>query len=159
MEKMVAEHPDYLVGVSQYVSNGQGPDEVLARSRALGPNREITNFTPGKGGRYHLQEFLLHETAVITVLTVERNYEESIYRLQRLLDLELPPLTHYQLAQRIALLHLANGAEAMENDLDNKETFDLPTEVAGAEEAVELVRTVFAQIMSNLSEGQLGSLN
>ena len=160
VEKMVAEHPDYLVGVSQYVSTGQEKEEILARGRALGPNREITDFTPGKGGRYHLQEFLLHETAVITVLTVERNYEESIHRLQRLMDLDIPLSIHYGNAERIAMLYIATTAEAMEVGADAAAAAaDLPPAVVGAEAAVDLVRKLFVRIVTEVIEARQAGLN
>ena len=159
LEQMIAEHPDYLIGVAQYVNTAKEPDDILDRSSALGPNREITAFPPGTGGRYHLQEFLLHEAAVINVLTIEEEYEASIRRLQRLLDLGLPPLTHRASVDRIAVLCLfIRTAESLDGEID-KNAFALPPEVAGAEAAVELVRESFKRIVRNMQEDERARMN
>ena len=105
-----------------------------------------------KEGRYHLQEFLLHEMAVVNVLTAERNYEDSMHRLQRLLKMDVILPEQYQAARMIAMRHMVTSAEAFEADENDKTAFDPPPNVAGAEVAVNLVREIFDQLVEDVEE-------
>ncbi len=145
-DKMVEEHPDYLFGVSQYLRNTNDGEKLRSMAHLLGPDRQITHFSPGKGGAYHLQEFIAYEGAAINVFCAERNYEDSIHRIERVLELGLPPQVMVNAAQKVAMLHFSLLTEAEEEG----SVPSLPPDVAGSERAVDLVRHVFAEMIGGM---------
>lgn len=148
-DKMVNDHPDYLFGISQYLRNATDGERLRSMAHLLGSNRQVTHFTAGKDGAYHLQEFIAYEEAVINVLCAERNYEEAIKRIERVLQLDLPPQAMLSAANKVAILHFALLADAADED-GNSTLPALPIEVPDCDSAVTLVRNVFAEMMRGM---------
>lgn len=151
-DKMVTEHPDYLFGVSQYLRNTNDGEKLRSMAHLLGPDRQITHFTTGTGGAYHLQEFVAYEGAAINVFCAERNYADPIRRIERVMELGLPPQAMLHAAQQVALLHFGLLAKEAEEGLEGTLP-SLPPEVEGAAGAVDLVRRVYEELLEGMGRG------
>lgn len=145
-EKMVADHPDYLLGVCNYLRFCEDEDRLQALSPLLGPEREITHFTAGKNGAYHLTEYLLFEQTAIKLFCTDHDYEAAMRRLERVLELGIPGGGMLDSAESIVLLDFQNQEEQR---AAKGEEFSInpPPNVTGCERAVPFIKQVQGLIL------------
>ena len=134
------ERPDYLPGVLNYVGLVTEPTEIVAVSaERLGTTLELTDFPVPSGqpdGPYYLAEFIGHETVVIRLYLARGDYPAAVRRLQRLLDLGLPPFPLQD-----ALMTLALSTQPDNPYFDPPLPVRAP-EVEGCAAAVAMVRAM-----------------